>query len=86
MYYNDGWQITNTPTNIVSGYTKWPYYVPPPNRYQKTLQYYTDYNGNVRVIDSWNKPTLMRLPGRKVVHGTPTKTGTYVTQNIGILQ
>jgi hypothetical protein len=28
----------------------------------------------------------MRLPGRKVVHGTPTKTGTYVTQNIGILQ
>jgi hypothetical protein len=81
MYINTGYEITNTPTNIVAGYNTWNYYTP--NWYQKVPRYYRDYTGQVQKWDYWNPPQVLHIAGG-MYKGTPTRTGGFYAQNIVI--
>lgn len=84
MYINTGYQITNTPTAIRSGYNTWPYVGPRSTWDQRTGRKYIDHNGNVRTWTEWSVPVPMYLPGGQF-KGTPTRTGGYYQQNVIIM-
>jgi hypothetical protein len=80
MYINNGYEITNTPSNIQAAYNTWPYNVPQNAMYQRVPTYFIDHNGYVREWVSWKNPQQIRLPGG-TFSGTPTRTGSYYAQN-----
>ena len=81
MYINNGYQITNTPSNIIAAYNTWPYWASQYTRYQHVPVYYTGADGRIYKWNSWNPPPLKVLPGGQF-KGTPTRTGGFYVQNI----
>lgn len=81
MYFNDGVQITNTPSGIRAAYNTLTFV---PNSsdaaYYKVPRTYTDISGHTKEWKSWNTPRLVHIAGG-TFSSTPNATGAYYYKN-----